>query len=212
MSVLGMFIYAFGVVLTIKADVGLAPWDVFFLAIAGKLGVSYGTVAIPINIIIFVCALLMKEKIGLATILDTVLSGLFVDFFSAVVKFETPQSYVWRYAMLIGGMVIMSFAMFLYMKAALGCGPRDSLMVGLGKRLKKIPVGVARVFLDGTVFLIGFLLDRSLAGIGTAVVAFGFGLIMDGVFALLRFEPKKVEHENVIATFKNFFSKNNAAR
>ena len=203
LAICGIMVYAFGVVLIIKADVGLAPWDMFFLSIAGKLGVSYGAVAIPVNVIVLACALLLREKIGLATVIDTILSGVFVDVFTAILKFDTPNSYVLRYAMLIGGMVVMSFAVFLYMSAAIGCGPKDSLMVGVGKRLKKIPVGIARVFIDGTVFIIGFIIDRSLAGIGTAVVAFGFGLIMAAMYALIKFEPKKIVHENIVQSVKN---------
>lgn len=206
LAVCGIMIYAFGVVLTIKANVGLAPWDVFFIAVSGKLGVSYGTVAIPANILILGGALLLREKIGVATVLDTVLSGLFVDFFTLTLDFENPTSYVARYALLFAGMIVMSLAIFIYMNAAIGCGPKDSLMVGVGKRLKKIPVGFARVFIDATILAIGFIIDPTLAGVGTAVVAFGFGLIMVAVFALIKFEPKRIVHENIITSFKNFFS------
>ncbi|MBR0235778.1 MAG: hypothetical protein IJQ37_04910 [Clostridia bacterium] len=207
MALTGMFIYAFGVFLTIRADVGIAPWNVFFMAISNKLGVSFGAVTVVINIIILCAALGLKEKIGLITILDTLISGPFVDLFDKVIfkNVVFPASYVWRYFMLFASMIIMSLALSVYMRAAIGCGPRDSLMLGLGKRSKKIPVGIVCLFLDATVFGIGCLIDITYVGIGTAVLAFLFGPIMTLTFKIMKFEPKNIIHEDIITTFRNIF-------
>ena len=45
------------------------------------------------------------------------------------------------------------------MKAALGCGPRDTLLVGLSRRLTRVPIGAVSIGIQGTVALIGFLLE-----------------------------------------------------
>ena len=203
----GMLIYAFGVFLTIRANVGIAPWNVFFMAISTKLGVSFGTVTVVVNIIILAVALALREKIGIITIIDTLISGPFVDLFDKVLfkNVTFPSSYVLRYAFLIVSMIIMSIALSIYMRAGIGCGPRDSLMVGLGKRSKKIPVGIVCLFMDAAVFVLGCLIDVSYVGIGTAVLAFLFGPIMTATFRVIRFEPKKIVHEDIITTLHNIF-------
>lgn len=60
----------------------------------------------------------------------------------------------------------MGYTQYLYMRAALGCGPRDTLLVGLSKRLTRIPTGVISIGLLSTATLIGYLLGGPV-GIGT---------------------------------------------
>lgn len=59
------------------------------------------------------------------------------------------------------------------MGAGLCCGPRDALMVGLGKRVRKIPIGVVNMMIFATVVLVTLVLrgpirNRYAAGCGAA--------------------------------------------
>ena len=74
-------------------------------------------------------------------------------------------------------------------------------MVALAKRLHKLPIGVIRSLLEGTVLIIGWLLGAKL-GIGTIISVFGIGLILQFTFKLLRFDVKNVRHESVSDTIK----------
>ena len=86
--------------------------------------------------------------------------------------------------------------MWLYMSAAQCCGPRDSLLVALGRRMPRVPIGVVGTLLWMTVLLIGWLLGGPV-GVGTLLGTLGAGSVMQFVYRLLRFDPRDVRHRDV---------------
>ena len=80
------------------------------------------------------------------------------------------------------------------MKVGQGCGPRDTLLVALGKRLPRVPIGLVEVLLWAAVLLAGWLLGGPV-GIGTVITTFGAGLVMQGIYSAIRFEPRSVAHD-----------------
>ena len=42
----GLFLYALGIVVTMNAHIGYAPWDVFHVGFANMIGLSIGTASI----------------------------------------------------------------------------------------------------------------------------------------------------------------------
>lgn len=95
----------------------------------------------------------------------------------------------------------MMSASYFYIGAGLGCGPRDALMVAMGKKLKKFPIGLVRGILEGTVLLIGWLLGAKV-GIGTVIAVFGIGTIMEYTFKILHFDVRNIKHEDFADTVK----------
>ena len=77
------------------------------------------------------------------------------------------------------------------------CGPRDSLLVGLGKRMPKVPIGIVEIILWAAVLLMGYLLGGPV-GIGTLISTFGAGLVMQLVYNIIRFEPRDLRHRDVL--------------
>ena len=100
----------------------------------------------------------------------------------------------------------MAVGMWIYMRAAQGCGPRDSLLVGLGKRMPKVPIGVVEIILWSAVTLAGWLLGGPV-GIGTLISTFGAGAVMQIVYNLLRFEPRNIVHMDVFETTRLLLGK-----
>ena len=70
-------------------------------------------------------------------------------------------------------------------------------MIGLGKRLSKIPIGIVEVLLWAVVLLAGFLLGGSV-GIGTLISTVGAGLVMQMVYSVIKFEPRELKHKDVV--------------
>lgn len=64
--VVGLFLYAVGISLTIRANIGYAPWDVFHVGISGLSGLTIGTVSILTGVSIVILNAFFKEKIGIA--------------------------------------------------------------------------------------------------------------------------------------------------
>jgi uncharacterized membrane protein YczE len=108
--------------------------------------------------------------------------------------------------MVVIGLLIMGYGQYFYMDAAQGCGPRDSLLIALGKRFPRTPIGVVQTFMVGIALLIGWLLGGPV-GIGTIISVFGMGSALQLVCKIMHFEPRDVVHKNVLETNRIFFQK-----
>ena len=195
--VLGLLVFSFGVHLTIFANIGLAPWDCLGMGIARHTPLNYGMSMTVMALLILGIDLLLKEKIGYGTVIDALLTGNFVQMFNDLNPFEENRSTLLGVALMLAGFVFMALGMYIYMRAEQCCGPRDSLLVGLGKRLPRLPIGIVEVLLWAAVLLTGWLLGGPV-GIGTLLSTFGAGLVMQLVYSLLRFEPRNLRHQDIV--------------
>jgi uncharacterized membrane protein YczE len=202
--VVGLFIFSFGVHLTIFANIGLAPWDCLGMGISYHTPLNYGISMTLIALCVLGVDLLLKEKIGFGTIIDALLTGNFVQFFNNVNPFPLNDNLWIGILIMLAGFVFMALGMAVYMKSEQCCGPRDALLVGLGKRMPKVPIGIVEVILWAVVLAIGWLLGRPV-GIGTLISTFGAGLMMQLVYMVIRFEPRELKHKGVIEVSKMLF-------
>ena len=199
--VAGLAVFSFGVHLTIFANIGLAPWDCLGMGIAKHTPFNYGICMTMIAVTVLIIDILMKEKIGFGTIIDAILTGNLIELFNNLNPFEKNENIWLGIGIMLVGFVFMAVGMWIYMAAEQGCGPRDSLLVGLGKRMKKVPIGIVEVILWGVVLLAGYLLGGPV-GIGTLISTFGAGLVMQLVYNIIRFEPRKLQHKDVLSVVK----------
>ncbi|MDD5926910.1 MAG: hypothetical protein PUD12_01805 [Firmicutes bacterium] len=193
-ATLGLMLFGLGVHLTIQADIGVAPWDALNLGLSKTFGILYGTASVIVSFAIIAVDLLLREPIGIGTVLDAVVVGKTVDLINwlGIIPFVEDNITVSIAVMLIG-LFIMGLGQVVYMRAGLCCGPRDSLMLAINRRLKKLPVGAVSVLMMIIVLLVGWRLGGPI-GIGTIVCTFGIGIMMQFAFVITRFEPKDVEH------------------
>ncbi len=200
-AALGLICFGFGTYLTIQANIGAGPWDVLSLGLAQTLGIKYGTAAISISLLILLIDVLLRGQIGIGMFLDAILVGKTVDFLNWLDPIPPQQHLVSGIVLLLIGLVIEGFSQFLYMHAALGCGPRDTLLVCLSKRLSRVPIGVVSICILAVATLIGWRLGGPV-GLGTLLCAFLTGPVMQLDFQLIRFDAKTVEHQNIVASFR----------
>ena len=200
---LGLFLYSFGVHLTVKADIGLAPWDVFAVGLSIHIPLTFGQATILISIIIVIVDILLKEQIGLGTILDAIIVGVGLDLFEFLNFIPIAKNYFISVLYIVIGLFIMAYSQYLYMSACISCGPRDTFLVGVGKRLKRLPIGVVNIIEAIVVLSIGWLLGGPV-GPGTVLTAGCTGLVLQIVCRILKFEPRNLKHEGIFATIKRF--------
>ena len=204
--VLGLLVFAFGVHLTIYANIGLAPWDCLGMGIAKHTPLNYGLSMTVMALLILGIDLLLKERIGFGTIIDAVLTGNFVQMFNDLNPLKENRSVPLGILIMLTGFVFMALGMWIYMKGEQCCGPRDSLLVGLGKRLPKVPIGMVEILLWAAVLLAGWLLGGPV-GIGTLISTFGAGLVMQVIYNILKFEPRQISHRSVTETIRMLLAK-----
>lgn len=201
LSAIALFINGLGVYLTIQANIGAGPWDVLNLGLSKTFGILYGTASIAVSCTILGIDMLLKEPIGIAMIIDAIVVGKAVDFFNKINLVPKANSYATGIPMMIIGLIIMAYTEYAYMSASLGCGPRDTLLVGLTKRAKKLPIGGVLVVLLSVVTLAGWLLGGPV-GIGTLICAFGTGPIVQIAFHTVKFDATKVRHQHILDSLK----------
>ncbi|MBP5443760.1 MAG: hypothetical protein J6W60_04130 [Treponema sp.] len=204
--VIGLFIFAFGVHLTIFANIGLAPWDCLGMGISYHTPLNYGLSMTVMAVVILGIDLLLKEKIGFGTIIDALLTGNFVQMYNSLNPFDLNTNLALGIGIMLMGFVFMAFGMAVYMKSEQCCGPRDSLLVGLGKRMPRVPIGIVEVILWAVVLLVGWLLGGPV-GIGTVISTFGAGLVMQLVYWLIHFDPRKLNHRGVMEVSRQLLKK-----
>lgn len=200
-ATLGLIIYGLGMYLQMQAGIGLSPWNSLTLGLSRLTGTSFGTASIAISLAIVLLDLLLREPIGIGTILDALVVGWAMDFFLWGNWVATPSFFPWQLALMAAGLVVMCLGAYLYMKTGLSCGPRDALLVALGKRLPRLSIGTINIILLAAVLVVSMLLGVA-PGIGTAITIFGTGAVMDLVFKCLRFEPRSVDHEGLAQTWQ----------
>jgi uncharacterized protein len=201
--IFGLFLYALGIVITLKAYVGYAPWDVLHVGLAKTTGMSIGLASILVGILIVVVAFLLGEKLGVGTILNMILIGVFLDIILKMNIIPAMDNFVWGVVMLIVGLFVISLATYFYIGSGFGAGPRDSLMVSLARKTK-LPIGLCRGTIEVIAVVVGWKLG-GLVGIGTVIAALAIGICIQITFRILNFDAKKIEHQTLTETYKSLF-------
>ncbi|MBR1584369.1 MAG: hypothetical protein IJ662_02380 [Clostridia bacterium] len=191
-----LFVNGFGIYLTIQANIGTAPWDVLNLGLSHTLGILYGSASIAVSATILLIDILLREPIGIAMFIDAVVVGKSVDFFNWLHAVPACRSLWTGIPMTLVGLVILAYTQYTYMMASLGCGPRDTLLVGLAKRVKAVPIGAVSIALLSLATLIGYWLGGPV-GVGTLLCAFGAGPVMQGAFKTVHFDATAVRHQRL---------------
>ena len=204
--VAGLLVFALGVHLTIYANIGLAPWDCLGMGISYHTPLNYGLSMTLMALSILVIDLILRERIGYGTIIDALLTGNFVQMFNTLNPFPQNHNLMLGIVMMIIGFVLMAIGMAIYMSAEQCCGPRDALLVGLGKRMSGLPIGVVEILLWSVVLIAGWLLGGPI-GIGTLISTIGAGAVMHVVYTIIRFEPRSLNHKSVIETTRKLIER-----
>lgn len=184
--IVGLFFYAFGIVLTYRSGVGLDPWDVFHQGISRHTPLSFGIANIVVGATLIVLTLALKVYPGVGTILNMFLIGSFVDLLLRfnIVPDLGHLALFWRLLLNAAGVGVIGLGTAFYMTPRLGAGPRDGLMMRL-HTLTGLRVAIVRTSIEVCVLIIGFLLGGTL-GIGTLIFALGIGPAVEGSFYLLK--------------------------
>lgn len=188
----GLYIFSIGIVMTINANLGLAPWDVLHQGIAKHAGMTIGEANILVGIAIIFINFFFKEKVGIGSLGNMYFVGVFIDQLMTQGWIPVYDNLLLQFSMMFAGMVIIAFGSYLYIGSGLGSGPRDALMVVLHTATGK-SVGFVRNAIEIACMVVGMTLGGSF-GIGTIIMATTIGFFIQIVFKLLKFDIGSVEH------------------
>jgi uncharacterized membrane protein YczE len=183
--VVGLAVFAMGIVALLESDLGLSPWDVLHQGISERTSLSFGQANIAVGVLVLAIAWSLGAKVGLGTVANAILVGVFVELLLMPDSIGTlsEQGPSVRVTLLAAGVVLMGIGSALYIGAGLGAGPRDSLMV-VGARRTRVRIGGVRAVIELTALALGFALGGTV-GIGTVVFALAIGPLVESSFRLL---------------------------
>jgi uncharacterized protein len=183
--VFGLFLCAAGIVALLESELGLSPWDVLHQGLAQHTALSYGTANIAVGVVVLALAWALGARVGIGTVANATLIGIFIEVLVRVPAVEalSEEGLAVRGVALAAGIALVAVGSAFYLGAALGAGPRDSLMLVLALR-SRWRIGVVRTLLESSVVVVGALLGGTI-GIGTIAFALLIGPALETSFWVL---------------------------
>ena len=190
---IGLALFAVGIVMLLESRLGLSPWDVLNQGIAKHTPLTFGIANTVAAIVVILVAWRLGATIGPGTVANAVVIGVLVEVLTRTHAFAgvEDESLLVRSLVLASGILVIGGASALYIGAALGAGPRDSLMLVLSQRTGR-RAGLVRMVLESGVTAVGFALGGKV-GIGTLAFALGIGPAIEVSFWLLGRSPFAVQ-------------------
>lgn len=178
----GLFILALGISLMIIAEIGAGAWDALNVGLSQTIGLTVGNWVIIVGIcVMFVNALLLRERPAFLAIGTIILIGFFIDFWLLIALDELNfKGFVVRFLILIGGLVVASLGIAIYLQAKFPLSPLDNLMLAISKRFK-LKVGISKTIAEATGLILALIFGGPI-GIGTLICTFGIGPIIQFFF------------------------------
>lgn len=174
---LGMFIMSLGIVQLLKADFGMAPWNVLEVGLYYHIGLTIGIWSQLMGVGLVVLTVWLTKRIpGWGTLLNMIFVGLFIDLIMFLHIIPDVASMTMRTIYFFGGIFCLTFGMGMYISPGLGEGPRDGITLALSQRLNR-SVRTVRTAMEATVLLAGWLLGGPV-GWGTIAITLLTGYLM----------------------------------
>jgi len=177
-----LFLYGWGELLTVRADVGLGPWDVLHKAISDHTGLSFGAAVVAVSFAVLALAAVLGQRPGIGTLMNAIIVGSSFALFDWLNLAPHLHGGVGGVVLDIAGIAVIGLASALYIGASFGAGPRDSLMLAIVHRGPRI--AVANWAIQISALALGFALGGPV-GIGTVLFALGLGPFMEGSYVVL---------------------------
>jgi uncharacterized protein len=188
----GLVLFALGVVLILESKLGLSPWDVLNQGLSRHTPLSFGMANVAVAVVVLGLGWALGGRPGIGTVANAVLIGTFIQAFTSIGALSglSHDGLTVRIPLLAIGISLIGPASALYICADFGAGPRDTLML-VGARRTGARVGVVRAVIEVCALAAGIALGGTF-GVGTVLFALLVGPVVESSFALLARTPLAV--------------------
>ena len=176
--VIGLFIMAIGVALSIKANLGTSPVSCVPYVYSLGFPMTVGLLSIIVNVLMILLQIVLLRKeyqlIQLVQLPVALIFGLFIDFAMFLLSGLQPSNYIYQWTLCLLSCVIIAFGVFLEVKANVTYLAGEGLSIAISKAFNK-EFGKAKVGVDASLVIIGvassFILLHRLEGIREGTIA-----------------------------------------
>nr|WP_321354326.1 cytidylate kinase family protein [uncultured Draconibacterium sp.] len=183
---IGLFVMAFGVALSVKADLGVSPISCIPYVYSIKMPYTLGQLTIVFNIFLMLLQMVVLRKnyrlIQLVQLPVVFAFGMFIDLAMNILSFLTAENYALKAFWCLLSCVVIAFGVFLEVKAKITYLPGEGLAMAIADTFKK-EFGKSKIGVDSAMVVLGiissFAFLHQLLGIreGTVVAAILVGFI-----------------------------------
>jgi len=191
---LGYAIYGLSIALIIQAGLGTGPWAVLAVALADIFGTTPGMMLIATGVVVLFGAVILKEKIGWATLGNILFIGPWTDLFLFLLPSLEGNLWLQIPGMLIA-VILSGIATAVYISVDGGAGPRDSLMLAVSRTTGQ-SVQLSRGVIEVLVVILGWIL-KGPVGVGTLAFALLIGPLVQVFFKIFKVKPNSEDQERV---------------
>ncbi|WP_321438420.1 cytidylate kinase family protein [uncultured Bacteroides sp.] len=176
--VIGLFIMAIGVALSIKANLGTSPVSCVPYVYSLGFPMTVGLLSIIVNVLMILLQIVLLRKdyqlIQLVQLPVALIFGFFIDFAMFLLSGLQSSNYIYQWILCLLSCVIIAFGVFLEVKANVTYLAGEGLSIAISKAFHK-EFGKAKVGVDASLVIIGvassFILLHKLEGIREGTIA-----------------------------------------
>ena len=168
--VAGLFVLGFAIAISVRARLGVAPWDVLHQGVAEVTGLSFGLVVVLVGLVVLIAWIPLRQRLGVGTVMNALSVGFIADL--GLYLIPEQERLAVRIPLLLVALVMFGIGGGLYIGSGLGPGPRDGLMTAITARGHRL--WVVRTTMECSVLVVGFFLGGQV-GVGTVLIAFAIG-------------------------------------
>ncbi|WP_103107468.1 YczE/YyaS/YitT family protein [Brevibacillus reuszeri] len=185
---LGLLIMSFGIAMYLKAGLGANPLTTLTDGFSKTFSLSVGRASQVIMLgLIIVVFFIDRKRIGIGTIANAFLTGLFINLFMGI-NFH-QQTLLFEAMIFIVAVLAFAVGLAMYVSAGLGEGAVDAFMIIIRDRFN-VNLKNARIVLDIILVVLGIILGGNV-GIGTIIGTLMTGVIMSRTFHFISVYKKK---------------------
>jgi uncharacterized membrane protein YczE len=191
----GYFVLAFGVAFIVRGNLGTTPVNsiAYTLSIILPADLGFITGLVYGSYVFVQLAILRKEfrPVDFFQIAAAICFGGFVSFWDRILAFTTPDFYLWRLLLVLGGIVITGLGISIYLRANMIPLPPEGLILAIQQKKRKWKLHNIKVFSDCMIVFaaiaVSFIAAGRVVGVreGTIIAMLGIGRSMGFFSALL---------------------------
>lgn len=193
---LGVFLIATGVALSVRADLGTAPIASLPTVLSFATPISIGTYIMLLNLLfVGLQILILRRRFPVFQFIQIPLAfafGLFVDLAMYLTGWLEPANYIEQWLWLLASVFVLALGVYVEMRPRLTYLPGNAIVFTIYTVLQNIRYGTIKTVVDSTIVLLSVIASLALLGglygvrEGTVFSALTVGLVIRWILAIHR--------------------------
>ena len=192
---IGLVLVGSGVALMIRAEIGVAPYDVLSTGLAELLGVDIGLAAMLLPMAFTALGWALGRRPGPGTLLAVLFVGPILG--TVLDALPTHEAMLPRLALFAVGFLLVTAGITAVVIAEIGPGPAEVVMLAIHD--KGLPLAPVRTGIEVTCVFLGWVIGGQI-GVGTVVVALLIGPLLRWMLSAAGFDAPRAEQATECAS------------